>query len=31
MLARLIGNAGAVSSERIQRDFGRLLAEDEQV
>jgi len=31
MLGRLIGNAGAVSSERIQRDFGRLLAEDEQV
>jgi len=31
MLGRLIGNAGAVSSERIQRDFGRLLADDEQV
>ncbi len=29
MLGRLLGNAGAVSSERIQRDFGRLLADDE--
>lgn len=31
MLGRLIGNAGAVSGEGIQRDFGRLLADDEQV
>lgn len=31
MLGRLIGNAGAVSSEGIRRDFGRLLADDEQV
>ena len=31
MLGRLLGNAGAVSGEGIQRDFGRLFAEDEQV
>ena len=31
MLGRLLGNAGVVSSEGIQRDFGRLLADDEQV
>ncbi len=31
MLGRLLGNAGMVSSEGIQRGFGRLLADDEQV
>lgn len=31
MLGRLLGNAGAVSGVAIQRDFGRLLADDEQV
>lgn len=31
MLGRLLGNAGAVSGEAIQRDFGRLLADNEQV
>ena len=31
MLGRLLGNAGAVSSEGIQRDFGRLFAEDEEI
>lgn len=31
MFGRLIGNAGAVSSDSLQRDFGRLLADDEQV
>lgn len=31
MLGRLLGNAGVLSSEGIQRDFGRLLADDEQV
>ncbi len=31
MLGRLLGNAGVVSSEGIQRGFGRLLADDEQV
>ena len=31
MLGRLLGNAGAVSSEGIQRDFSKLFAEDEEV
>lgn len=31
MFCRLLGNAGAISSENPQRDFSRLLAEDEQV
>lgn len=31
MLGRLIGNAGAVSSDSLQREFGPLLADDEQV
>ena len=31
MFGRLLGNAGAISSENLQREFGRLLAEDEQV
>ena len=31
MLGRLLGNDGVLSSEGIQRDFGRLLADDEQV
>ena len=31
MFGRLLGNAGAISSENLQRDFSRLLADDEQV
>lgn len=31
MFGRLIGNAGVVSHEALQRDFGKLLAENEQV
>ncbi len=31
MLGRLLGNDGVLSSEGIQRDFGRLLADDEHV
>lgn len=31
MLGRLLGNAGAVSGERIKRDYGPLLADDEEV
>lgn len=31
MFGRLLGNAGAINSENLQRDFGRLLADDEQV
>lgn len=31
MLGRLLGNAGAVNSDNLRRDFGRLLADDEQV
>ena len=31
MFGRLLGNAGAISSDNLQRDFGRLLADDEQV
>ena len=31
MFGRLIGNAGAVKSDRLQKDFGRLLADDEQI
>ncbi len=31
MLGRLLGNDGVVSSEGIQRGFGRLLADDERV
>ena len=31
MFGRLLGNAGAISRENLQRDFARLLAEDEQV
>ena len=29
MLGRLLGNAGAVSSENLQREYGKLLAEGE--
>ena len=31
MLSRLLGNAGAVSDDKLQKDFGRLLAEDERI
>ena len=31
MFGRLLGNAGAINSDNLQRDFGRLLADDEQV
>ncbi|MCY3979322.1 MAG: PH domain-containing protein, partial [Chloroflexi bacterium] len=31
MFGRLLGNAGAINNENLQRDFGRLLADDEQV
>ena len=31
MFGRLIGNAGTVSSEDLQHEFGRLLADEEQV
>lgn len=31
MFGRLLGNAGAIDSENLQRDFGRLLADDENV
>ena len=31
MFGRLLGNAGAIDSDNLQRDFGRLLADDEQV
>ncbi len=31
MFGRLLGNAGAINTDNLQRDFGRLLADDEQV
>ena len=31
MFSRLLGNAGVVSSDKVQKDFGRLLAEDERI
>ncbi|MCY3832647.1 MAG: PH domain-containing protein [Chloroflexi bacterium] len=31
MFGRLLGNTGAVNSDNLQRDYGRLLADDEQV
>lgn len=31
MFNRLLGNAGAVSNDNLRRDFGKLLADDEQI
>ena len=31
MFGRLLGNAGAVSTDNLRRDFGKLLADDERV